>query len=150
MCVWQQARNCCSCYKAAKKQKQQQNAFFFFFTRTRGLLVCLETIAKTLFPHRPSLLISPVILANATVAASALHRSSRFNFHCYTQRKPTPTQKSAREVAAATFRDFSHKRLQRGIHSCKPVSLALLISPSFPPPPGLSVPASTSPETTRR
>ena len=36
----------------------------------------------------------PVILANATVVALGLLRNSRFNFHCYTQRDATPTQKS--------------------------------------------------------
>ena len=52
--------------------------------------------AKTLFS--PTLHpLSPVIFATATVLAFVLHRSSRFNFHCYTQREATPTQKSARK-----------------------------------------------------
>ena len=52
-----------------------------------------------------------VIFATATVLASVLLRDSRFNFHCYTQREATPTQKSARKCAA-TSRDFLRERLQ--------------------------------------
>ena len=48
---------------------------------------------KTLFSALHSL--SPVIFATATVVAFVLLRNSRFNFHCYTQREATPTQKSA-------------------------------------------------------
>ena len=55
--------------------------------------------------------LSTVIFATATVLAFVLLRDSRFNFHCYTQREATPTQKSARKCAA-TSRDFLHERLQ--------------------------------------
>ena len=41
--------------------------------------------------------LSPVIFANATIMAFLLLRNSTFNFHCYTQREATPTQKSARK-----------------------------------------------------
>ena len=52
-----------------------------------------------------------VIFATATVLAFVLLRNSSFNFHCYTQREATPTQKSARKCAA-TSRDFFAERLQ--------------------------------------
>ena len=39
-------------------------------------------------------LLSQVIFATTTVVAFVLLRNSRFNFHCYTQREATPTQKS--------------------------------------------------------
>ena len=41
--------------------------------------------------------LSLVIFATAAVVAFVLLVNSRFNFHCYTQREPTPTQKSARK-----------------------------------------------------
>ena len=50
-----------------------------------------RTFPPTLHP------VSPVIFATATVVAFVLFRNSRFNFHCYTQREATPTQKSARK-----------------------------------------------------
>ena len=55
--------------------------------------------------------LSTVHFATATVLAVVLLRTSRFNFHCYTQREATPTQKSARKCAA-TSRDFLRERLQ--------------------------------------
>ena len=53
---------------------------------------------------------SPVILANAVVAFVLL-LSSRFSFHCYTQREPTPTQKSTwkwqlRPFATSCAKDY--------------------------------------------
>ena len=51
------------------------------------------------------------MFATATVLAFVLLRNSNFNFHCYTQREATPTQKSARKCAA-TSRDFFRERLQ--------------------------------------
>ena len=64
-----------------------------------------DTFFFTLHP------LSTVIFATATVLAFVLLRDSRFNFHCYTQREATPTQKSARKCAA-TSRDFLRERLQ--------------------------------------
>ena len=67
--------------------------------------------AKTLF--FPTLHpLSTVIFATATVLAFVLLRNSRFNFHCYTQREATPTQKSPEVCIAATSRDFLCERLQ--------------------------------------
>ena len=68
---------------------------------------------KTMQRHFFSILhpLSMVIFATATVLAFVLLPDSRFNFHCYTQRKATPTQKSARK-SAATSRDFLRERLQ--------------------------------------
>ena len=62
-----------------------------------------------LYFHPPSL--STVIFATATVLAFVLLHNSSFNFHCYTQREATPTQKLARKCAA-TSRDFFAERLQ--------------------------------------
>ena len=72
-----------------KKQKNEAKTLFF----------------STLHP------LSTVIFATATVLAFVLLRDSRFDFHCYTQREATPTQKSARKCAA-TSRDFLRKRLK--------------------------------------
>ena len=52
-----------------------------------------------------------VIYATATVLAFVLLHNSRFNFHCYTQREATPTQKSAWK-RAATSHDFLCERFQ--------------------------------------
>ena len=64
-----------------------------------------DTFSPTLHP------LSTVVFAAATVLAFVLLRDSRFNFHRYTQREATPTQKSARKCAA-TYRDFLRERLQ--------------------------------------
>ena len=62
--------------------------------------------AKTLFPHP----LSTVIFATTTILAFVLLHSSRFNFHCYTQREATPTQKSAgsavRPLATSCAKDY--------------------------------------------
>ena len=55
--------------------------------------------------------LSKVIFATSKVLAFVLLHNSSFNFHCYTQREATPTQKSARKCAA-TSRDFFAERLQ--------------------------------------
>ena len=83
-----------------------QNAFFL---RTRDLLVSQKTTKRHFFPTLHPL--STVIFATATVLAFVLLRDSRFNFHRYTQREATPTQKSARKCAA-TSRDFLRERLE--------------------------------------
>ena len=62
-------------------------------------------VFSTVHPH------SMVLFATATVLAFVLLRDSRFNFHRYTQRKATPTQKLARQCAA-TSRNFLCERLQ--------------------------------------
>ena len=81
-----------------------------FFLRTRDLLVSQKTMRRHfIFTLHP---LSTVIFATATVLAFVLLRNSSFNFHCYTQREATPTQKSARKCAA-TFRDFFAEKLQR-------------------------------------
>ena len=66
---------------------------------------CKHTFSPTLHP------LSTVIFATATVLAFVLHRNSRFNFHCYTQREATPTQKLARKCTV-TSRNILHERLQ--------------------------------------
>ena len=84
-----------------------QNAFFSTNSRSSGQP---KNDAKTLFS--PTLHpLSTVIFATATILAFVLLRNSRFNFHCYTQREATPTQKSARKCAANS-RDFLCERLQ--------------------------------------
>ena len=54
--------------------------------------------------------------------AFVLLRNSRFNFHCYTQREATPTQKSARKCRCDLSQLLARK-ITKGIHSCKPASL---------------------------
>ena len=68
-----------------------------------------KNYAKTLFPTLHPL--STVIFASATVLAFVRLHDSKFNFHCYTQREATPTQKSAWKCTA-TSRDFLRERLQ--------------------------------------
>ena len=80
-----------------------------FFLRTRDLLISPKTTQRHfLFTLHP---LSTVIFATATVLAFVLLRNSNFNFHRYTQREATPTQKSAQKCAA-TSRDFFRERLQ--------------------------------------
>ena len=103
--VWQQAITCCSCYR--------MHAPKCIFDQPKN-------DAKTLFFHSPSPL--PGNFATATVLAFVLLRSSRFNFHCYTQREATSTQKLAWKWCC----DFSRllaQKITKGIHSCKPASL---------------------------
>ena len=83
-----------------------QNAFFL---RTRDLLVSPKTTQRHFFSTLHPL--STVIFATATVLAFVLLRDSRFNFHCYTRREATPTQRSARKCAATSL-DFLRERLQ--------------------------------------
>ena len=90
----------CSCYR------MPQNAFFL---RIRDLLVSQKMTQRHFFPTLNPL--STVIFATATVLAFVLLHDSRFNFHCYTQRGATPTQKSARKCTA-TSRNFLRERLQ--------------------------------------
>ena len=63
--------------------------------RTRDLLVSQKTTQRHFFSTLR--LPSPESFATATVVAFVLLRNSRFNFHCYTQREATPTQKSDRK-----------------------------------------------------
>ena len=93
-----------------------QNAFF---SRTRDLLFSPKTtqrhFSSTLHP------VSPVFFATATMVAFVPLRNSRFNFHCYTQREATPSQKSARKWLC----DLSWllaRKIIKGIHSCKQAS----------------------------
>ena len=94
-----------------------QNAFFPW---SHDLLVSQKNNAKTLLSTLHPL--SPVIFATATVLAFVLLHNSRFNFHCYTQREATPTQKSARKWCCDLSQLLAQK-ITRGIHSRKPVSL---------------------------
>ena len=83
-----------------------QNAFFL---RTRDLLVSQKmTQRHFIFTLHP---LFTVIFATATVMAFVLLCNSSFNFHCYTQREATPTQKSARKCAATSCDCFA-ERLQ--------------------------------------
>ena len=109
--VWPQAITCCSCYR------MPQNAFF---PRTRDLQVSQKTTERHFFPTLHPL--STAIFATATVLAFVLLRNSRFNFHCYTQREATPTQKSARKWRCDLSRLLVRKITKR-IHSSKQASL---------------------------
>ena len=88
--------------------------------QTHNLLVSQKQRKDTFFPtlHPLSLL----IFATATVVAFVLLHNSRFNFHCYTQREATPTQKSARKWRCNLLRHLVWK-ITKGIHLCKPASL---------------------------
>ena len=77
---------------------------------------CKDTFFPTLHP------LSLVIFATATEVAFVLLHNSRFNFHCYTQREATPTQKSARKWHC-DFLQLLVWKMTKGIHSCKPDSL---------------------------
>ena len=111
-CIWQQAITCCSCYRMPQK------AFFSTKSRSSGQP---KNDAKTLFS--PTLHpLSPEFFTTATVVAFVPLRSSRFNFHCYTQREATPTQKSARKWRCDLLRLLARK-ITKGIHSCTPASL---------------------------
>ena len=70
----------------------------------------------------------PSNFCNSTVVAFVMLRNSRFNFHCYTQREATPTQKSARKWHCNLSWLLVWK-ITKGIHSCKPASLNRLIAP---------------------
>ena len=110
-CVWQQAITCCSCHRML------QNAFFSMNSWSSGQL---KNDAKTLFSTLHPL--SPVIFGTTTVVAFLLLCNSRFNFHCYTQREATPTQKSAQKWCCGLSRLLVQK-ITKDIHSCKPASL---------------------------
>ena len=105
---WQQAITCCSCYK------MPQNTFF---PRNHDLPVSKKHDTDTFF--YPT---SPFPGNFCKVVAFVLLHNSRFNFHCYTQREVTPTQKSARKCAA-TSRDFLRERLQSAFTLTNQLSL---------------------------
>ena len=70
-----------------------------------------EKRCKHTFFHPP--LLFPVTFATATVVAFVLLGNSRFDFHCYTQREPTPTQKSARKWQLRPFATSRVKDYER-------------------------------------
>ena len=76
--------------------------------------------AKTLFStlHPLSLVMSAI----TTVVAFVLLRNSRFIFHCYTQREPTPVRNRPGSGSYDLSRLLARK-IMKGIHSCKPASL---------------------------
>ena len=110
-CVWQQAITCCLCYR------MPQNAFS---PRNHGLLASQKMMQRPFFPNLHPL--SPEMFATATLVAFVLLCNSRFNFHCYTQREATPTQKLAQKWRCDLLQLFAQK-ITKGIHSCKPASL---------------------------
>ena len=73
--------------------------------------------------------LSPVIFAAATVVAFVLLCNSWFNFHCYTQREATPTQKSVQKWRWDLSWLIAWK-ITKGIHLCKPASLNCQIRPT--------------------
>ena len=103
-----------------------QNAFFL---RTRDLQINPKTTQRHLLFTLHSL--SMVIFATATILAFVLLRNSRFNFHCYTQREATPTQKLARKCAATSC-DFFAERLQSAFTLANLLRcIAQLVRPAF-------------------
>ena len=95
-----------------------QNAFFFYE-------LAIFWSAKKRRRHFLSTLhpLSTVIFATARVLAFVLLRDSRFNFHCYTQREATPTQKPARKLRCDLSRRLLARKITKRIHSSKPASL---------------------------
>ena len=94
--------------------------YFVFHTPTPTYTHTHTHTPTTIFPHALAIFwsagkrckdtfspvlrhLSPVIHANATVVAFVLLRNSRFNFHCYSLREPTPTQISARRCQLRPF-----------------------------------------------
>ena len=116
-CVWQQAITCCSCYRMPQTN--------FFSPRTHDLLVSQKMMQRHFFPTLHPLF--PVIFATATVVAFVLLCSSRFNFHCYTQREATPTHNLAQKWRCDLSQLLAWK-ITKGIHACKPSSLNRPIS----------------------
>ena len=97
--------------------RMPQNAFSPW---THDFLVSQKTMQRHFFSILHPL--SLVIFATATVVAFVLLHNSKFNFHCYTQREATPTQKSARKWRCDLSRLLARK-ITKSIHSCKPASL---------------------------
>ena len=97
-----------------------QNAFCSMKSRSSAVLVSPKTTQIHFFPTLHPL--SQVIFATAAVVAFVLLRNSRFNFHCYTQREATPTQKSSQKWRCDLSRLLAQK-ITNGIHSCIPASL---------------------------
>ena len=98
-----------------------------FFTKSRSSGQLQKKTQRHFFPALHPL--SPIICATATVLAFVLLRNSRFNFHFYTQREATPTQKSAGKWRC----DLSWllaRKITKGIHSCEAASLNRPIGPS--------------------
>ena len=106
-CIWQQARTCCSCYRMPPQVSEHlatSKNLLFMLQDAPPPKLCPHSQSScqpgndakdTFFPILHSL--SPVILANTAVVAFVLLCNSRFNFHCYTQHEPTPTQKLAQK-----------------------------------------------------
>ena len=107
--------------------KDAPKRFFFLFSTNSSCQP--KNDAKTPFPTLHPL--SPVIFATATVVAFVLLRSSRFDFHCYTQREATPTNKSARKWRCDLSRlRLLARKITKGIHSYKPALLNCSIDSS--------------------
>ena len=79
----------------------------------------VKTLFVSIFHH-----LSPVIFTNVIVVSFLLLRSSRFSFHCCTQREPMPTQKSARKWHLRPFANSCAKDYER--HSLLQISFAEL------------------------
>ena len=88
-------------YAKQQTNKLTQNSCTFIrrHSRSSGQL---GNDTKT-HPPPPPHHFPPVILADSTVVAFILLSNSLFNFHCYTKRKPVPTQKSARKCELRPF-----------------------------------------------
>ena len=96
-----------------------QNAFFSTNSRSSGQTKNVTT-QRHFFPTLHPL--STVIFATATVLAFVLLHDSRLNFHCYTQREATPTQKSARPEVRCDLSRLLARKITKRIYSSKPAS----------------------------
>ena len=105
-----------------QKKNKNKNKKTHFFPRSRDLLqrLTLFSILHHLYP---------VIFAKAAVVAFVQLRNCRFNFHCYTQREPAPTQKSARMSGSCDLSRLLVRKITKGIQTCKPATLNRPINP---------------------
>ena len=117
-CVWKQAKTCSSC--AGKKTKTNKH----FFHALTIFWSVKRRYKDAFFPIHYHL--SPVILASTAVLLflQLLLGISRSNFHCYTQREATPTQKSARKWQLRPFATSCAKDYEG--HSLVQISFAEL------------------------
>ena len=100
-----------------KKQKQQQKRIFTTNSHSSGQPKTdkVKTLFVSILHH-----LFPVIFTNVIVVSFLLLRS----FHCYTQREPAPTQKSARKWHLRPFANSCAKDYE--MHSLLQSSFAEL------------------------
>ena len=97
--VRQHARTCCLCYRWPRNTFSPCARDFWSAEKHRHFFF---PILHHLFPVN-SIILANTKIANTTVVTFVPFLNSRLNFHCYTQREPTPTQKLARKWQLRPF-----------------------------------------------